>query len=99
MPDAFNTPGQEANRSAPSPPAGVGRWRREFPGHQRDLAEMRRWLSSLLPECPARDQVLSHATEPRSTALEHTPSEKHGGWFAAALTRPPQALLAAVSEC
>jgi serine/threonine-protein kinase RsbW len=99
MPDPFNTPGQEANRSAPSPPAGVWRWRREFPGHQRELAELRRWLSSLLPECPARDDVFSIATELGSNALEHTASGKPGGWFAVEITWHPKALLVAVSDC
>jgi serine/threonine-protein kinase RsbW len=99
MPDPFNTSGQEANRSAPSAPAGVWRWRRVFPGHQRELAGLRRWLSSLLPECPARDDVFSVATELGSNALEHTASGKPGGWFAVEITWHQKALLVAVADC
>ncbi len=38
-------------------------WRRVFPGDERQLGVLRRWLSSLLPDCPARSDVLSVATE------------------------------------
>ena len=36
-------------------PAEGLRWRRAFPGEERQLSLLRRWIASLLPECPARD--------------------------------------------
>jgi serine/threonine-protein kinase RsbW len=42
---------------------------------------LRRWLTSLLPECAARDELLSVATELGSNALEHTASGTPGGSF------------------
>jgi anti-sigma regulatory factor (Ser/Thr protein kinase) len=67
----------------PYPPAQAGalRWRRAFPGHERELARVRRWLCSLLPGCPERGEFLIVATELGSNALEHTASGKPGGWF------------------
>ena len=38
-------------------------WRRVFPGDGRELSTLRKWLVSLLPDCPARGDVLSVATE------------------------------------
>lgn len=76
-------PGQGADplgRSSALPP-GCLRWRRVFPGDQRQLGVLRRWLEVLLPECPARDDVASVATELGSNALCHTASGR-GGWFA-----------------
>jgi hypothetical protein len=55
---------------------------RVFPGHERELSRLRSWLSSLLPDCPERDEVLSVATELGSNALEHTASGDPGGSFA-----------------
>jgi serine/threonine-protein kinase RsbW len=46
---------------------------------------VRRWLSSLLPDCPARDDVLSVATELSSNAIMHTLSG-HGGQFTVEVT-------------
>jgi hypothetical protein len=57
------------------------RWRRVFPGHERELSALRRWLSSLLPECPERDDVLIVANELGSNAIRHTASGR-GGRFA-----------------
>jgi hypothetical protein len=50
------------------------RWRRVFSGHERELSVLRRWLSSLLPECPERDDVLVVANELASNAIRHTAS-------------------------
>lgn len=57
------------------------RWRQVLPGRQRELSELRRWLSSLLPECPARDDVISVASELGANALRHTSSGSPGGSF------------------
>ena len=76
--------GPERRRHNTHPP---WRWRRLFPGHKRELSQMRRWLSALLPDCPARDDLLSIATELASNALQHTASGRDGGWFAVEITR------------
>jgi hypothetical protein len=52
-----------------------------FPGDEGQLGALRRWLASLLPECPARDDVASVATELGSNAIRHTASGRDG-WFA-----------------
>ena len=65
----------------PVVPADAPRWRQVFEGEERQLGVMRRWLASVLPECPARGDVISVATELGSNALLHTASGG-GGWFA-----------------
>ncbi len=56
------------------------RWRRVFAGHEREMSALRQWLTLLLPDCPARDDVLSVATELGTNAICHTASGR-GGWF------------------
>src|SRR5439155_4206697 len=65
--------------------ADTPRWRRAFEGEERQLGVMRRWLASVLPACPARDDVISVATELASNALRHTASG-NGGLFAVEIT-------------
>ena len=65
----------------PSPvPASAHRWRQVFLGEERQLGLLRRWLVACLPECPARDDVISVATELGTNAILHTASGR-GGWF------------------
>jgi serine/threonine-protein kinase RsbW len=61
------------------------RWRRVLPGDERQLAVLRRWLESLLPQCPARDDVTAVASELGGNAIKHTASGR-GGWFAVEVT-------------
>jgi histidine kinase-like protein len=63
-----------------APPAPL-RWRRVFCGEYRQLAILRRWLAALLPDCAARDDVISVATELAANAVGHTASGQ-SGWFA-----------------
>lgn len=77
-------PDDETGQLPPAPAvvrADAPRWRRVFEGEERQLGVMRRWLASVLPECPARDDVTSVATELGSNALIHTASSD-GGRFA-----------------
>jgi hypothetical protein len=46
---------------------------------------LRRWLASLLPDCPARDDLLTVASEYGANAVVHTASGR-GGWFAVEIT-------------
>ena len=73
------------------------RWRRVFPGEERQLSILRRWLESLLPDCPARADVASVATELGANAIQHTASG-HGGSFAVEITWHPQAVRVAVAD-
>jgi hypothetical protein len=58
--------------------ADAPRWWQVFRGDARELGSVRRWLVSLLPECPARDDVISVATELGSNAVLHTASGPNG---------------------
>ncbi len=69
-----------------------------FPGEERQLAALRRWLAELLPACAARDDVVSVAAELGSNAVKHTLSGR-GNWFAAEITWHPQAVRVAVADC
>jgi|HubBroStandDraft_1064217.scaffolds.fasta_scaffold17069_3 serine/threonine-protein kinase RsbW len=80
MPEPVSCPSQEADHLG-APAAGIRQWQRVFPGHRRELSQVRRWLSWLLPECAARDDLLSVATELGGNALEHTASGNPGGSF------------------
>jgi serine/threonine-protein kinase RsbW len=73
------------------------RWRRVFPGEERQLGELRRWLASLLPDCPARDDVALVATELGSNAVLHTGSGR-GGWFAVEITWHERVTRVAVAD-
>jgi anti-sigma regulatory factor (Ser/Thr protein kinase) len=99
MPDPGDSPRQEAQPAVRSPLAEARRWRRVFPGHERELAPLRYWLKSLLPECPARDDVLTVANELGSNAVVHTASGQPGGWFAAEVTWYPSVVQVAVADC
>jgi Histidine kinase-like ATPase domain len=72
-------PGTGPPGAAPALPSG-SRWRRVFPGEECQLGALRRWLASLLPDCPARDDVTSVATELCSNAIRHTASGREGSF-------------------
>jgi hypothetical protein len=57
-----------------------GRWRRLFRGQKSELRQLRRWLTALLPDQPARDDLISVAVELGTNAIQHT-SSGQGGWF------------------
>lgn len=59
-------------------PANAPRWWQAFRGDAHELRSVRRWLESLLPDCPARDDVISVATELGSNAVLHTASGDNG---------------------
>jgi serine/threonine-protein kinase RsbW len=68
----------EANQTDRGPL--LRQWR-IFPGEARQLSALRRWLTSFLPDCDARDDLVSVATELASNAVRHTRSGQ-GGHFA-----------------
>lgn len=80
--------GQEQGIDAPDPPPALlpgMRWRHVFPGEERQLGTLRRWLASLLPQIPARDDLTAVATELATNTIRHTASGR-GGWFAVEVT-------------
>lgn len=83
--------------SAQPPPAPTARWRQTFPGDQRELRSLRRWLESVLTPCPARDDVLSVATELGANAIAHTLSGQ-GGKFTVEVTWQPGVVRVAVAD-
>lgn len=79
--------GNSQRFAAPAGPvANALRWRQVLRGEERQLRGLRRWVASVLPDCPARDDVISVATELASNALRHTASGR-GGWLAVEITR------------
>jgi anti-sigma regulatory factor (Ser/Thr protein kinase) len=61
-------------------------WQRTFPGDPRQLSDLRRWIASLLPPQPPRDDVTLVADELASNAIRHTRSGQ-GGQFTVEITR------------
>jgi hypothetical protein len=61
------------------------RWRRVFPGHEAELRQVRYWLAELLPDCPARSDVVTVTIELAANAVRHSASGL-GGFFAVELS-------------
>lgn len=91
----------DAGSQRPTAPAAHGvdvlRWRQVLRGEERQLGVLRRWLASMLPDWPARDDVISVATELASNALRHTASGR-GGWFAVEISRYQSVVRVAVAD-
>jgi hypothetical protein len=73
------------------------RWRRSFPGDERQLSQLRRWLACLLPRCPALDDVTAVANELCSNAIRHSLSGR-GGQFAVEISWYGPAVRVAVAD-
>ena len=56
------------------------RWHRRFPGEERQVSSLRRWLAGLLPECPSRDDVMTVAVELATNTLKFTASGRGGSF-------------------
>lgn len=81
----------------PEQPAPGLRWRRILPGEEREIGQLRRWLARLLPDCPARDDVISVATELSANAVRHTASGQ-GGCFGIEVTCHGTVIRVAVAD-
>ena len=97
MPATSGVPDHNAEGPAAAPGPGA-RWRRVFPGDQPQLAVLRRWLNSLLPDCDARGDVVCVATELGTNAVLHTATGR-GGWFAVEITWYGSVVRVAVADC
>ncbi len=73
------------------------RWRRLFRGEKHELQRLRRWLAGLLPDRPARDDLLSVAVELATNAIQHTASGQ-GGWFTVEVACHGPAVRVAVAD-
>jgi serine/threonine-protein kinase RsbW len=73
------------------------RWRRVFPGEERQLGVIRRWLKSLLPESPSRDDLATVVTELSANAIRHTTSGR-SGWLIVEVTWHGSVVRVAVAD-
>jgi serine/threonine-protein kinase RsbW len=83
LPPSSPQPG--AVRPMPSEPGPSLRWRRVFPGQEAELRHVRYWLSELLPDCPARADLITITIELAANAVRHSASGL-GGFFAVELS-------------
>ncbi len=74
-------------------------WRWAFPGEERQLGLLRRWIALLLPECESRDDITSVVTELASNSVRHTASGARGGQFAVGLAWCRRFVHVAVADC
>lgn len=88
--------GGGASGHAAAPTAGVLRWRQVLSGDERSLRDLRHWLASLLPACPACDDVISVANE-MANAIRHTASGRRGK-FGVEITRHAAAVRVTVAD-
>ena len=72
-------------------------WRRVFPGEERQVAVLRRWLASLLSARPEAGDLLVVATEMVNNAIRHTASGR-GGRFTVEVTWHPAMVRVAVTD-
>lgn len=78
---AANGPGRGQSTLGAPPELVPGlRWRRIFPGDERQLRVLRSWLASLLPQSPARDDLTVVATELACNTIKHTATGRGGGF-------------------
>lgn len=71
---------------------------RIFPGEERQLHVMRRWLEELFPEHPGLSDIACIAAELATNAIRHTASGRPGGSFAAVITCRPDVLTIAIAD-
>ena len=83
LPPSSPQPG--AVRPVPSEPGPPLRWRRVFPGQEAELRHVRYWLSEVLPDCPARADLITITIELAANAVRHSASGL-GGFFAVELS-------------
>ena len=98
MPATSGSPVPASGTPQPSSgPAPGLRWRRVFPGEECQLGLLRRWLASLFPPCPARDDVAVIASELSANAIRHTASGR-GGSFVVEITWSGPVVRVAVAD-
>lgn len=75
-------------------------WRKVVPGEQQEVRAVRRWIASLLPDCPSRDDVIIVAAELATNAVKFTTSGRGGpgGWFVIEVTWHAATVRVAVAD-
>jgi serine/threonine-protein kinase RsbW len=73
------------------------RWQRLFRGQEGELHQVREWLTELLPDGPARDDLISVAVELGTNAIQHTASG-NGGWFTVEIASLPSVTRVSVTD-
>lgn len=71
---------------------------RIFPGEERQLYVMRRWLEELFPDLSVLGDVACIATELGANAVRHTASGRPGGSFATVITRRLGVITIAIAD-
>ena len=77
-------------------PARV-RYQQVFPGTEKQIRELRGWLTDRLPDCATRDDVITIAAELATNAVKHTASGR-GGWFTVVVSWHAAAVRIAVGD-
>ncbi|MBV9794532.1 MAG: ATP-binding protein [Actinobacteria bacterium] len=72
-------------------------WMRLFRGQESELRQLRDWLTGLLPDSSARDDLISVAVELGTNAVQHTASGD-GGWFTVEVASLGPVLRVAVTD-
>jgi hypothetical protein len=77
--------------------AAEAQFRQVFPGEERQLRDVRRWLAASLPGCPVLDEVVSIATELGANAIRHSATGLDGK-FTVEITQAPFCVQVAVTD-
>ncbi|GLZ14513.1 hypothetical protein Acsp04_47480 [Actinomadura sp. NBRC 104425] len=77
---------------------GAQRWRRSFPGEPGEASNARRFVATLLDDCPCLDEVLMATGELVVNALRHTKSGGPGGRFTVEVGRSGRLVGVAVTD-
>jgi anti-sigma regulatory factor (Ser/Thr protein kinase) len=73
------------------------RWQRVFRGEPQQVAAVRRWITSLLPDCPSRADLVLVASELAGNSVRHSASGQ-GGTFAVQITWGGDTVAVAVDD-
>jgi serine/threonine-protein kinase RsbW len=100
-PNGTGGPGEPRGPGRPGgphdPDQAGHRWRQRFRGEDHELQRLRCWLAGILPDHPARDDVLSVAVELGTNAIQHTASGRNG-WFTVEVAWPGPVVRVAVAD-
>jgi serine/threonine-protein kinase RsbW len=74
----------------PKPSSFIAWWTRHFRGDKDQVVAVRHWLEDLLPECPARADLLLLTSELCTNAIVHSRSGEAGGQFSVDIDWAPE---------
>ena len=83
----------------PSKPSScIAWWTRHFRGGSDQVVEVRHWLEDLLPDCPARADVVLLASELCTNAIVHSRSGEAGGQFSVDIDWAPTLIRVVIGD-